>query len=264
MNCDQCQELLVEYSLGELDSAQGEGVDTHLAGGCAECQQELCELQEALGLLGQSLAEVPPPPAIKSQLLARIAAEKRGAAAERTVTRATAPPQAGAATGRRWQQYFAYAATLLCGFLIGALAVQHSSRDDVEPRDRAGQLAEILESARENFGSPEIRFASLRAATDENTVVGHMMWDTKGRNLHVFAFDLEPPAAQRQLAVWFVPAAGPPIYAGKLEVSADGACSAVYQAPELKQPVAQVVVTEEPEGDVSRPSGPQRIVSRFE
>jgi hypothetical protein len=91
-----------------------------------------------------------------------------------------------------------------------------------------------------------------------------MMWDAMGRNLHVFAFDVEPPAANQQLAVWFVPAEGEPSYAGELKVPASGACAAVFAAPKFDEPVAQVVVTEEPAGELKRPTGPQRVVSQFE
>lgn len=269
MNCDQCQDLLLEYSLGELDGSNSEWVDQHLATGCSACQQELVELREVLGMLGASLDEMAPAPSVKQQLLARIAADQRAKDVAATAGRATisfSQPAASQPSARRlpWQRAFAYAATLLCGFLIGALAVRQYSRDRAATVDRDAQLAEILESARQNFGSPEIRFASLHPAEDEDAVVGHLMWDARGRNLHFFAFGVAPPAPNHALAVWFITSHGPPIYAGNLQVSATGSCSAVFQAPKVDQPVRQIVVTEEVGGDVTEPAGPRRIISRFE
>jgi hypothetical protein len=263
MNCEQCQDLLVEYALGELDRAECDGVERHLAGGCGVCRHELREMQEVVGMLGASLEEVAPAPHVRQELLARVAAEQRDATANAKVERAALPAQQ-AASDRRWQRTFAYAATLLCGFLIGALAMRQFAGSGVTIQSREAQLAEILDRARQNFGSPQIRFASLRSTADENAVVGHMMWDAMGRNLHVFAFDVEPPAANQQLAVWFVPAEGEPSYAGELKVSASGACAAVFAAPKFDEPVAQVVVTEERAGELQKPTGPQRIVSQFE
>jgi anti-sigma-K factor RskA len=264
MKCDECQELLVEYSLGELAPARATLVEAHLAGGCADCQQELRDVHESWGSMGRSLEEVVPPTAIKERLLARIEAERRGSAADvggDRVVKATATP---VARELRWRQIFAYAATLLLGFLIGALAVRQMEPSGPAGVDRDAQLAEILESAREQFGAPEIRFALLLAAADENEVVGHMMWDARGRSLHFFAFAVTPPTAGRQLAVWFVPADGKPIYAGNLDVSAAGAAAGVFESLELDGPVARVIVTDEPAGIVSSPSGPPRIVSQFD
>lgn len=264
MNCEVCQDLLVEYALGELDRAECEGVENHLAGGCASCRHELREMQEVVGMLGASLEEIAPAPHVRHELLARVAAEQRDAAANAAIERSPATPAQQAAQDRRWQRLFAYAATLLCGFLIGALAVRQYAGSSVTAESPEAQLAEILESARQNFGSPQIRFASLRAAADEDSVVGHMMWDATGRNLHMFAFDIEPPSAGRQLAVWFVPTKGAPSYAGELKVPASGACAALFELKEFDDPVAQVVVSEEPRGEVLKPAGTQMIVSRFE
>ncbi|MGD9636299.1 MAG: anti-sigma factor [Pirellulales bacterium] len=268
MNCNDCQELLVEYSLGELDRSDSVRVDEHLATGCSACQHELLELQEVVGMLGASLDDVAPPPSVKQRLFTRIAAEGRAQPVDLAVERATIPLSRSIGTQPSsnrivWRQAFAYAATLLCGFLIGALAVRQLARDNAVV-DRDAQLAEILESARQSFGTPEVRFASLHPAQDENAVVGHLMWDAHGRNLHFFAFDVAPPAANHELAVWFVTSEGPPTYAGELKVSPTGTCSAVFQSPALDEPVTQIVVTEEVAGETTKPAGPQRIVSRFE
>jgi anti-sigma-K factor RskA len=264
MNCGECQDLLVEHALGELDAAEAARIERHLESGCEACRRELDEIQESLGLVGASLDEVAPPPAIKQQLLARIAAERPREDVDRSDAPASIPFVAPGSGRSGWMRAFAYAATLLIGFLVGALATRSATRDATNSADRSAQLAELLDSARKNFGSPQVRFAALYPAENENAVVGHMMWDAVGRNLHFFAFDVEPPAANHELAVWFITKDGTPRYGGELEVSRNGECSAVFAAPEVKGPITQVVVTEELSGDVSTPQGPQRILSRFE
>jgi hypothetical protein len=264
MNCSQCQDLLVEHALGELDAAEAAQIDRHLALGCEACRHELDEIQESLALVGASLEEVPPPPGIKQQLLARITAGRQAADGDRSEAPATIPFAAPVAARSGWTRVFAYAATLLCGFLIGALATRYAVREGATTADRDAQLAEILETARQNFGSPRVRFAALYPAENENAIVGHMMWDAVGRNLHFFAFDIEPPTADSELAVWFITKEGASRYGGELVVSPGGECSAVFPAAKVEGPITQVVVTEEPAGDVTTPSGPQRILSRFE
>lgn len=72
MNCDDCREMLIEYSLGQLESSRAEEVERHLKGGCAVCAERLAELTEAWKRLTMDLKPVTPSPAVESKLLAMI------------------------------------------------------------------------------------------------------------------------------------------------------------------------------------------------
>ena len=262
MNCSQCQDLLVEFSLGELEPREADDVATHLAGGCAECGRELVELQESLAMVGRSLNPVPVPPRVKQELLARIRVERQPIANDAepaTIPFPVQPAQQKTFLGR----VAPFAAAVLVGFTVGAFATRYFAADNGADADRAAQLAELIEEARQSLGSPEVRFAALRAPQNSDEVVGHMMWDARGRNLHFFAFDVAPPAPGKALVVWFETSKGKEIRVGELELSDRGALSEVFVAPQGNEEITAVVVTEELDEGVTSPQGPQRVFVRF-
>jgi hypothetical protein len=75
MKCHDSRELLIEYSLGQLDPARTSEVRAHLAKGCAVCAEQLAEIQDSWASLAASLEPVPPSPAVEKKLLAMIRGE---------------------------------------------------------------------------------------------------------------------------------------------------------------------------------------------
>lgn len=270
MNCSQCQDLLVEYSLGELEPREADEVAAHLASGCTECERELVELQESLAMVGRSVNPVPVPPRVKQDLLARIRSE-RGRAERVNAGHEGSADDAGPATlpfpvqpaQRRTflSRVLPFAAAILVGFTVGTLATKYFAAGN--GADRESLLAEMIEEARQSLGSPEVRFAALRSPQNADDVLGHLMWDTRGRSLHFFAFDVPPPAPGKALVVWFETSAGRMIRAGELELSDRGASSEVFAAPQGSDEITAIVVTEESNDSVTSPQGPQRIFARF-
>jgi hypothetical protein len=262
MNCSQCQELLVEYSLGELEPRAADEVAAHLAGGCAECRRELLELQESLAMVGRSLNPVPVPPRVKQELLARIRSERQPSASN--AEPATIPIPVQPAQRKTFLSRVApFAAAVLVGFTVGAFATKYFAADNGADSNRAAQLAQLIEEARQSLGSPEVRFAALRSPQNSNEVVGHMMWDARGRNLHFFAFDVAPPAPGKALVVWFETSTSKMMRVGELELSDRGAASQVFVSPQGNDEIISVVVTEESDDGVTSPQGPQRVFARF-
>lgn len=113
------------YSLGALEPDEVREIDEHLAG-CAECRQELAELDE----LKEFLGEVPPeafldgPPADGDLLLQRTLREVRSTAAAEVAAAeaATAAPAAAAAVAPRKKRstwYLVAAAVVLIAGAVG-------------------------------------------------------------------------------------------------------------------------------------------------
>ena len=75
MNCDESQELLLEFSLGQLDPGRMNEVREHLHEGCAVCGKELTEIVEAWARLATNLEPVKPSPEVETKLLAMIRGE---------------------------------------------------------------------------------------------------------------------------------------------------------------------------------------------
>ncbi|TCN37561.1 putative zinc finger protein [Kribbella orskensis] len=115
------------YSLGALEPDEVREIDEHLAG-CAECRQELAELDE----MKEFLAEVPPeafldgPPADGDLLLQRTLREVRSnaaaetAAAEAAAAAAAAPPVTVAPRKKRSPWYLVAAAVVVIAGALGS------------------------------------------------------------------------------------------------------------------------------------------------
>jgi anti-sigma factor RsiW len=118
------------YALGALDPDEVRAVDEHLAG-CAECRQELAELEE----MKEFLAEVPPeafldgPPADGDLLLQRTLREVRSTAVE------SAPV---AAKKRRLWLLVAAAIVAIAGALGGGVVIGRQTVDDTAGTPPAG------------------------------------------------------------------------------------------------------------------------------
>jgi hypothetical protein len=116
------------YSLGALEPDEVREIDEHLAG-CAECRQELAELDE----LKEFLGEVPPeafldgPPADGDLLLQRTLREVRSTAAAEVAAAeaATAAPPAAAAPRKKRSSWYLMAAAvvLIAGALVGGVLI---------------------------------------------------------------------------------------------------------------------------------------------
>lgn len=78
-SCDETRDLLPGYALGALDPAERVLVGRHCAA-CPPCNSELQGFATSVALLPLSAPLVAPPPAVKSALFARIAAEPIAAA----------------------------------------------------------------------------------------------------------------------------------------------------------------------------------------
>jgi hypothetical protein len=70
MNCTDSRELLIEYSLGQLDPNTADQVRRHLAGGCTACATALAEIAETWASLAADLEPVKPSIEVEKKLLA--------------------------------------------------------------------------------------------------------------------------------------------------------------------------------------------------
>jgi anti-sigma factor ChrR (cupin superfamily) len=65
------EELAPLYALDALEGAEKEVFEAHLRSGCAVCEEEVRELREVSGAVGQA-TPADPPPGLRDRLLARV------------------------------------------------------------------------------------------------------------------------------------------------------------------------------------------------
>jgi anti-sigma-K factor RskA len=73
---------LVAFALGALEPEEERAVEAHTLG-CARCTRELESLVPAVGVLGESVEQLEPPPELRERVLGEVRADVARAAAER-------------------------------------------------------------------------------------------------------------------------------------------------------------------------------------
>jgi anti-sigma-K factor RskA len=77
---------LVAFALGALEPGDERAIEAH-APSCARCTRELEALVPAVGVLGESVEQLEPPPELRERVLAEVRADVARSAAEREPTR---------------------------------------------------------------------------------------------------------------------------------------------------------------------------------
>jgi anti-sigma-K factor RskA len=76
---------LVAFALGALEPGEEREIEAH-APSCARCTRELEALVPAVGVLGESVGQLEPPPELRERVLAEVRADVARSAAERETT----------------------------------------------------------------------------------------------------------------------------------------------------------------------------------
>lgn len=252
MNCDACQDRLLEFASESLAPAEAELVRAHLTG-CVQCRGMLDELQEAFATLALTASPVAPPAELKQELLTRIHADLDGPRAEvaSRATRATV-----------WRTVLPYIAVSLCAVLAGVIAVSVADRRVERQEMLAKQFHERMDASRRAFPSSRMRFASHGPSAPSDEVTFYLILDNAAGEVHFHALNLVQPAAGKHLELWLESVQGEPVHLGRLEPDASGTCSASFplRAPNLE--VARAIVTEEATTG-ARPTGPEKVSAVF-
>lgn len=147
--CDEIIELIPAFVLGALDADEAARVATHVAA-CPRCRAEAESFRDVVGLLPYAAGALEPPPHVKRQLFARIAAVSENPvapAAQRPQRSTVRPPMSG---------WVIPTLALMLALIVGLGAAM------VEARGRADQLAAELAANRQTLRSMEAQIAELR------------------------------------------------------------------------------------------------------
>jgi anti-sigma-K factor RskA len=293
------EKLAASFALGALDGEDVTRFRTHLAEGCARCEQLVLENNEGLALMAAEFRAAPPPIARE-----RIMAWMGEGAAPAIVH---APPRR---TARRMGRVLAWAASLLVAAGIGAWVGRSTSGEQYEGQVQTlaseanvlrAQLSEqgrTLAGLREQVSEQEATLASLRqklteqeqtltlvraqSADQERTLAllrdpatrlvtldglpaspqaqGRMLWHPEtGGVFHVF--NLPAPPEGKVYELWAI-SGKTPLPAGVFTVDASGRGTVPVAPLEGKPPVNVFAVTLEPAGGVPSPTGPMYLASK--
>jgi anti-sigma-K factor RskA len=259
MNHEPYETLAATYAVGALDGQDLVDFERHLAGGCDVCQAALRESAETLATLARSRPPMIPPPAVKEELLRRIAAAPAPRRATRPrplvwVVGTVAAVIAGAAfTG-------AFVATRYEARL-GVMARESAAlRTRVEHEEAAlrEQLA-VYRSAADLLRDPQAQVVTLRGLGPSPEATGRVIWHPANGG-YLFVANLPAAPAGKAYELWTIGDAAPQP-AGLFQVDASGRAAHRIAPAEGGKPVKVFAVTLEVEAGVPKPEGPMVLAS---
>lgn len=244
---------LDDYVLGDVTPEERRDIERHLRD-CALCAAELRELSLVMDGLARAPEPVTPPPALKSRVLASMAAL----------------PQAGrggpVARGG-WSTGWLAAAAALVLALGGALYQSHDRGRQVarELRRADSEIADLRNQLTDFAGQADLALSILTAADMQSIELagsasgGRAYWSAT-RGLLVAADQLPVPPRGRVYQVWII-GGGAPVSAGLLGSPHTGRGMLIAPPPGgiARGPVT-VAVTDEPPGGLAAPTGAKLLV----
>jgi len=262
MSHEPYETLAAAYALGALDGQDRLDFERHLAEGCEACEASLRESAEALATLARSRPPMIPPPAVKQELLRRLAATA-------PTGRAAAPP------ARRplvWAVGTVVAVNAAAGFTGTWVATRYEAQLGAMARESAALRARvereeavlreqvaIYRNAADLLRDPAAQVVTLRGLGPNPGATGRVIWHPVNGG-YVFVANLPAAPPGKAYELWTIGGAAPEP-AGVFQVDASGRGAHRIAPVAGGKPVQVFAVTLETEAGVAQPQGPMVLAS---
>ncbi|MGQ0721500.1 MAG: anti-sigma factor [Candidatus Eiseniibacteriota bacterium] len=267
---DELLELCAGYVLGALDDAERSRLETHLEGGCAECEAALRDLSAGVSVLAAASPAVTPRAEMRKRVLdavAKAAGEERGGAGATAVEPARGtPPERAKVVPFPMAATIGWLAAAACalGWFVQQRAVGRLGEELDAVRGAQARLEQQLVDERQwaaSMASPAAKVAFLAATPDGAAdLKGWALYDPSTRRAIVVLENLElEPGHDYEL--WGLGARVQSL--GVIEVDAGG--RAMVRLPEVEDPadIKSFAVSKEVLGGSPNPQAPSGPVVMF-
>jgi anti-sigma-K factor RskA len=263
MTHDEIRLSVPAFALGALDSDEHAEVAAHLAT-CAECAAALVEEERVVANIGLEATPVTPPIALKSRVLARIAAEPR-----QTESRVV-PLPATVRARPPWIGGLLLAASV--GLALGASLYAYALRDEVmalrgavaAASDQSARLRQELATMRRDWvtltramdvmKAPDLLRVDLKGQPQAPGATGRALW-SQGAGLVFTAEQLPALLPGRVYQLWAITGTTP-TSSGTFTPNATGGASVTVPVTAGTARPDAIGVTIEPTGGSATPTMP--------
>lgn len=249
------------YALGILDPDEARAFEAHLSG-CERCRAEVASFEETVARVGSGVAEVPPPPALKSRVMEAARATAAPGAATASASPAPAesstPPSEATPDRGRIPWWGLAAAAVAAITTVGWWNARQRS-DLLEIRvDELSTAVEIRNRAIEERDSLldialDLEARDARLVATDLPPSARLVWSPERRRVILSVADLAPAPEGRTYQLWGIPEGEDPVSLGLFDTNPDGGGIFVLTVPEDIE-FAVGAVTEEPAGGSPQPT----------
>ena len=265
MNCNQVNELLVEYLLNELNEETKSAIDRHLQNGCPQC---IAEEREVLVGIDYLLSAIPYDDLSNEQRIAILASTKipsrilLNGMDSYTVNALPESPVRLRPNSFPIVAYFvAFAAGILLMMTISPIHLDRKASvkdSQVNSSSQASAFAvapSTIPQDSEMSGEKHSKklLVSMRRADNRSKMEGRILWDALSNEVHFFGSGIERPQIGMQYVFWLIGDENRPPLAKELKFDPSGKCKVTAANPFGK--IRFVLITlEATVGRIDRPS----------
>ncbi|MFK7819639.1 MAG: zf-HC2 domain-containing protein [Planctomycetaceae bacterium] len=248
MNCEELQNLIPDYVLGEASTEQSDVLRAHLDTGCVGCVRIMAQTEATLAELSTTITPIEPPDHLEDRLLARVETDS-------------------ASTRFSWLRehdwVFTAACTIAACFLTAILTWQSFSTTHSQNAGEAQKLQRAVAARKDQIGalrrelasdagfaeilrSEELYVINFRPADDklEQTSSARAVFDGKTHRLGVTFRGLPKIEVERTLRLWLT--VGEPLALTDFTTTAQGDASVIVTLPdEVSIESARLAVSED-------------------
>jgi anti-sigma-K factor RskA len=260
MNHEPYDTLAATYAVGALDGQERVEFERHLAGGCDVCEATLREAGETLAALARTRPPMIPPPAVKEELMRRLAATtqaRHGPSRPRPLVWAVGTVVAMIAAAAFTGTYVATRYEAQLG-VMARESVALRARVEREEAALREQVA-VYRNAADLLRDPQAQVVTLRGLGPSPGATGRVVWHPVNGG-YVFVANLPSAPPGKAYELWTIGDAAPRP-AGVFQVDASGRGVHRIAPVEGGKPVKVFAVTLETEASVQQPEGPMVLAS---
>jgi anti-sigma-K factor RskA len=260
MTPEELQELCALYALGVLEPHAAADLEARLHAGDPEVVLAVQACRDVVELLPYTLTPVPPAPAVRARLMARLHA----AMPEERQGLQTTTSRGLLARFRTPLLWLPTAAAALLALLLG-WSVYHLQGQVADLEARLQQLRSVAgDHARllALLTSPTVRIVSLPGTEHAPDAGARLLWDTQRGEWTVLAHNLPTLPAGKVYQLWLL-TAGAPIPSGTFHLDPQRRGLIQAKLPPGREPIAGAAVSLEPEGGVPQPTGQIVLATKF-
>ncbi len=240
------------YATGTLDGEERRQFETHLSAGCPACSAMLAELSAVAATLAWAVPAIPPRPALREALLARLRTESESPGAGRRLEPRRSPV-------RVWWRRALWAGRVVAACLVGVLGLTLYDSQIQLGKQRATLQQLTEELAQERALTTLIAHTDTRVAALDGPLpttpssAGWIVWSLSKRRGFMVVHFLPVLPAGKTYQLWAM-TGQQALSAGVFQVDAVGH-AALMVSVAVAHP-DRFEITVEPAGGVTMPGGP--------